>query len=208
MMHPWFLLPNDCWFALDLKEVCQVVLITSTYFFLRWLPHLLSRVAEAVPSTTEREFDLVDVALPIQSRALGYLMTPHDAWHPKGPLIAETLSPWSLVLEILMMCLVDPARLQVCLDIVWWASLVLEPRWWWSSLGWQGRACTSPWSPIAWVIKCHVTPLLLLWGWRRAPWTWRVGMEWLYRLAHDPRGAFWSMEHSLALITPFDGLLS
>lgn len=90
-------------------------------------------------------------------------MTSQDAWNLQRFPDDEMLGPWCLVSKILMMCLEDPRCPQVGLDTFWRVSLNPKPRWWSSSLKWQGVAWTSPRSPNAWDIWCHVTHFLL-WG--------------------------------------------
>lgn len=70
---------NDCCFLLDLERVLLDGCHDNNGGLLRGLLHFLNKIVEVVLPIVERECDLLDLVLLIQSIALGYLMTPHDA---------------------------------------------------------------------------------------------------------------------------------
>lgn len=122
-------------------------------------------------------------------------MNPHDAWHPEGPLDAETISPWSVVLEILMMCNAPELALTLFDVHHLFHGLDDDGRPWDDKGGLEHQLGTPTLELLS-----AMSPLFLLWGWCRAPWTWRVGMEWLWMVCT------WSLIYILeceALISPY-----
>lgn len=154
------ILTNDCWFSLDLERVLPGGFHHNNGGLLRWFPYFLNGI--------------VEVVLPIPKRVWSRWCNVTYSALSVGLLYDST---WRLTLwgtpkcwnvEPMKLCVEDiddvPSRPKMPQSWHWQCLIGItfpDPAWWWSSLWWQGRACTPLLRPNARVRECHITPLSL-----------------------------------------------